>query len=345
VPHATLSPGDHAETLMVGSLPRTLILHVPPGPAVRNRPLILVYTAATASATETENSTDFAQVADRTGEIVAFMQGYQNSWNEGTGVTPARQAHVDDVAYTAASIAMIEGLVAFDHRRIAAVGFSNGALMVEYLGCQLAGQLAVIVPVEGELPTVISQGCDPTRAVSVYEIHGTADSEIPYGGGSFRGSWGGIVTVLSAPASVARWAQLDGCDMTPTTTSPSSSISLTTYASCQGATTAVLRTIIDGGHVWGSNIGELVAAAMPSASGKGAKPPLTSRGRPCGVSSLAGGALRHPSCVDRGATCDARVIGPRPCPFTQGQRGTVLRSRLDERGRDARVHRPIQALV
>jgi polyhydroxybutyrate depolymerase len=264
--YPALSPGDHVETLTVGTMVRSFILHVPPGPVVANRPLVLVFHAATVSAATTERVTDFAQVADQTGEVVAFMQGYKNTWNEGAGQSPAALAHIDDVGFTAAAVPLIEQLVPFDHNRIVATGFSNGALMVEYLGCQLAGVLNLIVPVEGELAVVDSDSCAPARPISLYEVHATADDEIPYNGGYFHGVYGGT-TVLSAPANVARWAQLDQCATPPVVTTPSPSLQLTAYSTCHGGATATLRTIIGGGHAWGSNIGVLVsaaAAALPS---------------------------------------------------------------------------------
>jgi polyhydroxybutyrate depolymerase len=262
----SLGPGTYTETLTVGTMARTFILHVPPGPAVATRPLVLVYHAATVSAATTAKDTDFEQVADQSGDLVAFMQGYKNSWNDIAGHSPATLAHVDDVGYTAASIALIEQLVSFDHRRIVAAGFSNGALMVEYLGCQLANELALIVPVEGELAVTDSDDCAPARPISVYEIHGTADTQIPYDGGYFTGVYGDT-TVLSAPANVERWAQLDQCAPMPTTTTPSSTITLTAYSSCRNGVTATLRTIIGGNHVWGSNIGLLVGNAAAALRG------------------------------------------------------------------------------
>jgi polyhydroxybutyrate depolymerase len=257
----SLSPGDHALTLRVGTLARSLILHVPPNPALANRPLLLIYHGVNGTAQGTEDETDFAAVADQTGEVVAFLQGYDDSWNEGTGHTPAAQAHVNDVAYTAAVIAKLEGLVSFDHKRIVAVGFSNGALMVEDLGCKLARQLAMIVPVEGELAVSMSATCRPTRPMAVYEVHGTADAAIYYNGGPINGH--GTV-VLSAPKSVARWAHLDHCAATPATTRPGSSIKLTRYSRCRNHVTVTLRTIIGGVHQWGSNIGTVVHSILPS---------------------------------------------------------------------------------
>jgi polyhydroxybutyrate depolymerase len=257
----TMTPGDHVVDVAVGGRSRSFILHVPPQPATAHRPLILVFHGAEDSDVSTVQGTDFEQVADTHGEVVAFLQGYEDTWNEGAGHTPAEQAHVNDVAFTAAAISKIETLVTFDHQRIVAAGFSNGALMVEDLGCRLAGELSLIVPVEGELPASVSATCDPARPISVYEIHATADGVIPYGGGPFHGVGGGT-TVLSAPASASRWAALDGCAPPPTTSSPASGVRLTGYSGCSGRVTVQLRTIEGGAHQWTSDIGLLVTEAL-----------------------------------------------------------------------------------
>jgi polyhydroxybutyrate depolymerase len=263
-PH-TLSTGDHTITLSSGGRVRSLILHIPPGNAVANRPLILVFHGADDTAANTVKETDFEKIANKDGELVAFLQGYKDTWNEGAGHTPAEQAKINDVAFTQAAIAKIETLVSFDHKRVVATGFSNGALMVEDLGCKLANELVLIVPVEGQLPTSVSKTCAPARPISVYEIHATGDGSIPYNGGSFAGVGGGTV-VLSAPKSAARWAKLDVCSSKAEVTYPVRNIKLSTYTGCHAKVTVVLRTIEGGSHQWGSNIGELVTAALPPVS-------------------------------------------------------------------------------
>jgi polyhydroxybutyrate depolymerase len=254
-----LSPGDHTITLLVGGRVRSLILHVPPDPPVAHRPLLLIFHGITDTAQSTEQGTDFSQVADQTGEVVAYLQGYEDSWNEQAGGTPAALAHVNDVAYTTAVIKLLERIVVFAHQRIVAVGFSNGALMVEDLGCRIAQELEYVIPVEGELAASTSSTCRPARPLSVYEIHGTADTAILYNGGLIEGH---TPVVLSAPASVARWAHLDRCSTPPATSDPSSSIKLTTYARCQKHSSVVLRTIIGGVHQWEPDIGEVVASVL-----------------------------------------------------------------------------------
>lgn len=257
----SLPPGDHTIAVTGVTPERSLILHVPPHLHAAQVSLTLVYHGALDTAANTAASTDFDQVADRNGTLVAFLQGYQDTWNEGAGHTPAEQAGIDDIAFTRAALATIERLVPVDTARVAAVGFSNGALMVQYVGCRLAGLISLIVPVEGQLPVSVSPGCAPAHPVSVLEVHATGDGSIPYDGGPFAGVGGGT-TVLSAPDSVARWAQLNGCSTPPMLTSPEPGIRLTTYSGCRGGARVALRTIVGGGHAWPDGIGELVAQAL-----------------------------------------------------------------------------------
>lgn len=257
----SLSPGDHTITVESGGRSRTLILHVPPaadkGGAL---PLLLVYHGALDTAAATESSTDFNRVADERGMYVAYLQGYQDTWNEGAGHTPAEVAGVDDVAFTKDALAAIEGAVDVDRTRVGATGLSNGALMTQLLGCRLADRLHVIIPVAGPLPVSIAKTCAPSRPVSVLEVHGTADESIPYDGGGFAGVGGGT-TVLSAPDSVARWASLNHCSSTGATTS-AGSVRTTSYPRCAAGATVALRTLVGGGHGWPGDIGELAADAL-----------------------------------------------------------------------------------
>jgi polyhydroxybutyrate depolymerase len=256
-----LSSGSHTLTLMVGNRQRTYILEVPPKKPVVNRALVLVYHGATDTAANTVQETNILQKAGARGDVVAFLQGYEDTWNEGSGSTPASLAHVNDVAFTADLIKRLRQLVSFDPSRVAAVGFSNGAIMVEDLGCHLASVISLIIPVEGQLSTVQSASCKPARPESVYEVEGTADSTIPYDGGYFSTSIGED-TVLSSPKSVARWARLDGCAAGPATSTPSSTISLSTSSKCKDDVSVTLRTINGGQHEWPPDIGQLVVQGL-----------------------------------------------------------------------------------
>jgi len=253
--------GDHQLSVVAGGISRDFTVYVPPGLSASARPaLVLVFHGAGDTAADAEQQTGLDAAADTGHYLVAYLQGYQNTWNEGAGHTPAEMAGVDDVAFASAVIADVKRLHPIDSAHTTAVGFSNGALLVDLLGCRLAGVIHTIIPIEGQLPVSVASSCAPSSPISVLEVHGTADTTIPYGGGSFAGVGGGT-TVLSARGAVGRWAQLDGCASSPKTVS-GASVSLTSYRACRGGATVSLHTIVGGGHDWPNGLAALVSEAL-----------------------------------------------------------------------------------
>lgn len=240
-------------TVNVDGMVRTFELFVPPNDSSQHRlPLVLVYHGAGGNAVDTAQQTGLLGLAERRqGMIVASLQGYEDTWNDGAGETPAEEAGIDDLGFTEAVLHLIETKYFVDMRHVTATGLSNGAIFVELLGCRLASDFTLTMPVEGQMATRVSSGCRPSRPVSVYEIHATADKVIPYAGGTFPGV-GGPVTVLSARASARRWAQLDRCSLRPTTvkSSVSGGSVLTRYAACQGRVQVTLESVQGGSHDW-----------------------------------------------------------------------------------------------
>jgi polyhydroxybutyrate depolymerase len=269
---AKTANGTQASSLTVrtadGRL-RSYIVYAPPGGA-RRSPLVLVFHGAEDTAEGTAQETDFLQVAAQDGFVVAFLQGYEDTWNEGAGHTPAEVAHVNDVEFTSEVLTQIERSYSIDRTRVAAVGLSNGALLTELLGCRLADRLTLIAPIAGQLPVSVSPTCRPARPISVLEMHGTADQAIPYGGGHFVGVGGGT-TVLSAPASAARWASLDGCKSHRQTADAPQATLLTAYSACHDHVTVALRSLQGAGHGWPEDVGLLIAEFLGQHPGAPAK--------------------------------------------------------------------------
>lgn len=256
--------GIRTVSVEVGRLRRTYLLYVPPGDSANHPlPLVLVFHGAGDTAAHTVQETDLPNIArqDRS-MILVFPQGYENTWNEGTGGTPAAQAKVNDVAFVATILRRVESHYAVDRHRVVATGFSNGALLTEDLGCTLSRQLTMIAPVEGQLPQVIASRCHPPEPLTVFEVHGTADSAIPYGGGGFTGI-GGIPgpSVLSAPNSAARWAGLDRCANQPRSR-VSGPVTFATYGGCEDQVTVTLATVNGGRHAWPTGYGPTLANAI-----------------------------------------------------------------------------------
>lgn len=250
--------------LVSGGHRRSYLLYVPSGDSPRHRlPLVLVFHGALQTASIAASQSGLLRIDQRRHDmILAFLQGYRDTWNEGAGATPAAQAGINDVAFTASVLRRIESRHYVDPQRVVATGFSNGALLTELLGCRLASQITLIAPVEGQLPTSVADGCSPAAAESVYEVHATADPTIPYGGGWFDGVGGGT-SVLSAPASAARWAALDHCSAQPQS-SGSGSLSLSSYGGCKDGVTVTLATIEGGQHQWPNGFGATLVKAIGS---------------------------------------------------------------------------------
>ena len=244
-------------------------MYVPPGDSVRHRlPLVLVYHGAGGTAISMASQTGLLSIAEQQHNmIVAFLQGYDETWNDDAGDPAAEAAGINDVAFTTAVLTRIESSYGVNMRDVVATGISNGAIFTELLGCRAAADLTLIVPVEGQMAPTFSNSCRPRKPISVYEIHATADPAIPYTGGTFSGS-GGPVTVLSAPASAARWATLDGCNAKKRTNSRSGDSILTKYVEgCRAGVTVTLQSIQGGAHEFPSNFGRTLVKQIGSLAG------------------------------------------------------------------------------
>ena len=113
-----------------------------------------------------------------------------------------------DVEYLSAIIHDVEGKYAIDPARVYVAGHSVGAEMAYRMGCDDADDVVAVVSLAGQV-TKDPTECAPTNAVSVVEIHGTADDVLGYNGDVQDNP--PDPTVPSAHDTVAVWARNDGC--------------------------------------------------------------------------------------------------------------------------------------
>ena len=259
------------ESVVVDGMTRTFLLYVPStDSAAHPLPLVLVYHGAGETAGEDPGLTGLFHLAEtRRDMIVAFLQGYEDTWNDDAGNPPAEAANIDDLGFTQAVLSGVESHYPVDMKHVTATGISNGAILTELLGCREAAYFTLVVPVEGQIATTFSSNCKPTKPISVYEIHATSDPLIPYSGGTFSGV-GGPVSVLSAPKSVARWAMIDKCSAKPKTvkSSRSGKSVLSNYTKCAEGVGVTLESVQGGSHDWPPGFATTLDAIIKQQTGK-----------------------------------------------------------------------------
>jgi len=244
-PEVSISSGDHTRTLTFDGLERSYILHIPPDyDPSQPTPLILAYHGIKLNAQEMMRISGFSAQADKDNFLVAYPEGSgtNQSWNGGECCGEAMMKKVDDVGFTRAMIEDAANFVNIDRSRIYATGFSNGAIMVYRLACDLADLIAAIGPVAAAPATSL---CNPSRPVSVIHFHGDADRLNPYEGGTISGGR----EFMSVEDGIDLWVSLNSCP-TQAQETQTGNIIHRIYAPCQQNSAVELYKILGGEHAW-----------------------------------------------------------------------------------------------
>jgi polyhydroxybutyrate depolymerase len=255
-PAPVLPPADTTRTLKAGNLQRSYLLHTPPDlDTSRPVPVVFVFHGWRNTASSFQ-PVGLKELADANGFLLVTPNGSgpgdDISWNAGGCCGSAAEDTVDEAAFVRQMLSDLGTLATLDPRRIYAAGFSNGAMLVYRLACEMADTFAAVAPVAG---TLFYSPCQPEEPVSVVHVHGLGDTIVPYAGGGDLIS-GGFPPVEQ---SIATWAQLDGCSSAAQVEQQAGDITHTAYPSCQAGSAVELYTVQVLGHGWPS------AAEFPAA--------------------------------------------------------------------------------
>jgi polyhydroxybutyrate depolymerase len=232
------------ETIFSGDIERTYLLYIPRGYRdTVGQPLVLDFHGHGSNAELQQYRTGFSAFADTYGVIVAYPQGvvgpdHRTGWATG----PRWDPRTNDVLFASDLLNHLQSTLCINPHKIFATGFSNGGGMTNMLACKLAGRFAAFASVSGAYPAMPG-GCDPTRAVPFFEMHGTADRIVPYNGSFFKG-------YPPVALWLQQWARRDGCTVGPIVFFNQDNIIGEKWTGCRNHVTIVHYQIGGMGHLW-----------------------------------------------------------------------------------------------
>jgi len=261
-PAVALPPGDLQRDIVIDGTTRTYLLHVPPG-YTGNAPVPLVvdfHPIGLPVAWEVAAS-GFKALSDREGFIVAFPQGIDNNWNVGPCCTT--DTTIDDFGFVEALVRQLSVEACIDPQRIHTMGDSGGGFMAYYSACKHAEVFASIAVSSMDLFADSVLTCEPSRPVTEISFRGTADTVVPYAGGTSSppGHPEFSLQLLGAVGTFQKWAAIDQCTGSA---SPQDSNGCSTYESCQNGTKVTLCSAQGAGQYIGdANLTWSVLKAHP----------------------------------------------------------------------------------
>ncbi|MFO0552276.1 MAG: PHB depolymerase family esterase [Polyangiaceae bacterium] len=238
---------------------RPVTVHVPPGyDPTTPAPLVVLLHGYGASGDLEDVYLDVSTAARDRGVVFAAPTGTPDLvgrafWNATDACCNFDGLDVDDEGYLMGLVDEIAMTVEIDPKRVYFIGHSNGAFMSHRLACNHADRIAGIVTLAGALSTDLT-ACEPSEPVSVLHVHGTADDTILFDGGVLDMSG---IAYPGAEATIERWAEVDGCDPTPTSLEPidldfgidGAETTVTEWGNCGSDTAVELWAIQGGGHI------------------------------------------------------------------------------------------------
>jgi len=201
-----------------------------------------------------ESNSGFDGLAEANQFIVVYPDGTNAqadsrkllTWNGGMCCGPAAAQKVDDVGFISKVIDVLSTTLPIDLRRVSATGHSNGAILAYRLACELSDRISAI----GVQAGVLGVLCTPAKPVSVFHIHGLADTNIPINGGKGSGVSG--VEFPSPQEAPKAFALTNGCTQGPVNqrdpTNPD--VIARTWSGCSESRAVQFVTVAGASHAW-----------------------------------------------------------------------------------------------
>jgi polyhydroxybutyrate depolymerase len=226
---------------------RTYQLHVPSGgPPPSGYPVVMTLHGAGGNGASMRGALGLDALADARGFVAVYPDGVQASWAFGCGdCSPAERAGVNDAYFLNTLLEHLSDHLSLDLSQIYLVGFSQGGMLAGYAACRSLFPVAGIGLVAATVVRPVLEWCDPDPPLSVVQIHGTADGQLPWNGLGQETPWPGVEEVSESFRGAA------GCDPEPATEDlPQGAGELLRYSGCGPGGGVALYRLEGGGHNW-----------------------------------------------------------------------------------------------
>jgi polyhydroxybutyrate depolymerase len=233
-PECASAPRGTGTTVNVATSdgPRSALLHLPPHWRDVRLPLVVALHGSGGDGPFMESYSGLSRLADKAGFAVVYPSAPGGVWSYGTD---------RDVPFIDELLDQLAGRACIDASRVYVTGVSNGGGMTARLGCRLAERVVAIAPVAGGYKAL--PPCTPKQPVSVLEIHGTADSVVPYGG--VPPDYAGSVTRY-----LRGWLGMDGCHGNVQRSTVNAKTQRLRWTGCSAGTTVQHLRMFGAPHTW-----------------------------------------------------------------------------------------------
>lgn len=116
----------------------------------------------------------FYELAEQENFILVHPNGIDAKWN---AVSIANNIDID---FVDALLTSLQSTYNIDSSKIYSTGMSNGGYFSIVLACSRTDKFASVASVTGLMFNSILSSCDPSRAMSLMQIHGTDDDVVDY---------------------------------------------------------------------------------------------------------------------------------------------------------------------